>query len=380
MYSADETIRFVLPHELRRMWPSAVTPSTAELPSLAEIRTATDAAILQLLDRKRPQLQAVGLAEHEQVVRDCLLNERGKRMRAAFCYWGWRGAGGTGRAETVYGVAAALEIVHSAFLIQDDIIDRSELRRGRPTVHRHFAALHTALAWQGAAEPYGDSTALVVGDLCLAWGSELLAQSTPAAVRQQIQDVYDHMCQDTCLGEMLEVQVQADRLYEPDRCRAVTVHKTGRYVFSPALLAGAALADAPPAVCDAYREFGDALGEAYQFRDDLCVFGVPEMTGKSNMDDLRDGKPTVLFATALEAASPAQRDRLLALYGRPGLDEAGADEVRRLLHETEAPRRIEDKIRALGLRATRALDAAPITPAARSALEAFASYVLSRSR
>ena len=75
----------------------------------------------------------------------------GKRLRPAFCYWGWRGAGGADGPE-IYAAAAALELLHASALVHDDVMDASDTRRGQPSVHRRFAARHTAGGWRGSAE------------------------------------------------------------------------------------------------------------------------------------------------------------------------------------------------------------------------------------
>ena len=78
----------------------------------------------------------------------------GKRLRPAFAYWGYRGAGGTDSDEVVAAVSA-LELVQGSALIHDDVMDASDTRRGEPAVHRRFANLHTAHGWDGEAEAFG---------------------------------------------------------------------------------------------------------------------------------------------------------------------------------------------------------------------------------
>ncbi|MFJ8677610.1 polyprenyl synthetase family protein [Streptomyces sp. NPDC093589] len=351
------------------------------LPGLAAIRTSTNQSITQLLDREAPRLNALGLTEHQDALRSLLLSAGGKRMRALSCLWGWRGAGGTGSQGEVHTAAAALELNHSAFLIHDDIIDRSELRRGQPTLHRRFATHHAGRAWHGDSHVFGDAVALPLGDLCMAWAGELIGGCADGDRLRTVMTLYHRMCAEAGYGETLEAQIQADRDYQVDRCMAVATCKAARYMITPPLLIGAALAGGDEAVRLAYERFGTALGEAYQLRDDLLgVFGDPDITGKPNVDDLRDGKPTVLFATALRTASPAQRGTLLALYGRPDLDEDTADEIRDLLRHTHAATRVEEMIRARSREAARALESAPITGEAKAALQALAAHALFRAR
>ncbi|MDI5941468.1 polyprenyl synthetase family protein, partial [Micromonospora sp. DH15] len=97
----------------------------------------------------------------------------GKRLRPAFAYWGFRGAGG-GDADQVVTALAALEFVQASALIHDDLMDRSDTRRGEPAVHRRFAARHRGAGWGGDADGFGDAAAILLGDLCLVWSDELL--------------------------------------------------------------------------------------------------------------------------------------------------------------------------------------------------------------
>ena len=370
----------------QRISPSPVTggsgadAATGVDPRLSTIRSETDALIANVLDREQPHLRDLGLADHLDTLRPLLLSG-GKRMRAVFCHWGWRGAGGRGPGEDVVAAGAALEINHSAFLIHDDILDRSDTRRGQPALHRSLATHHARHAWHGEAASFGDATALTLGDLCFAWADELISQCTTADRQRAVVELYHRMYVDAVYGQVLELQIQADRDYQPERCLRVATYKAARYMLTPPLRIGAVLAGAGEDLHRAYAAFGTALGEAYQLRDDLLgVFGDPAVTGKPNLDDLREGKPTVLFATALQRATASQRQELLAAYGRQDIDPATADRLRVLLRDTGAPDVVEDMIHARSRQATEALAAAPLTSEARDVLEHLAARALFRTR
>ncbi|MGK5544267.1 polyprenyl synthetase family protein [Streptomyces sp. URMC 127] len=378
---AQESAHGRRPVELGLLDAGASATVAGDLPGLEIVRAATSRLVGSLVTGETERLDRLGLTEHSATLRSFLLGGRGKHMRALFCYWGWRGGEGKGPREAVEAVAAALELNHAAFLIHDDIIDRSDTRRGRPSVHHRFATQHAAHSWCGTSAAFGDGMALTLGDLCFDWARGLMAQHTPTGHLPVVMDIYHRMVTDACYGQLLEAQIQADRGYEVDRCRAVVMHKAARYMVAPSLSVGAALASADREVRNFYWEFGMALGEAYQLRDDLLgMFGDPEVTGKSNLDDHRDGKPTVLFATALAQASAAQRARLLALYGCRDLDSAGADELRALLQETGAAENIETAICSLSRQASRALEAAAVSTEVKSALGRLAAYALFRDR
>ncbi|MFJ9969630.1 polyprenyl synthetase family protein [Streptomyces sp. NPDC090621] len=343
-----------------------------------EVRSEIDRLLSDLVDREAESFRRLGLEELPHPVRQHL--QGGKRTRALFCYWGWRCAGGQRNAGPATAAGAAMEANHSAFLIHDDIVDRSALRRGRPALYRHFTGVHTENGWFGSANAYGDGAALLLGDIVFAWAGELIAQAATGDTAARVRAAYDRMQQDTGYGQLLEARIQADREFSVERCRTVVLYKAVRYMVTPSLLIGAALAEAPPELTGAYEVFGDALGEAYQMRDDLLgAFGNPLVTGKPNLDDLREGKPTVLFATALEHADLATRTLLLGLYGRPDLDEKDADAIRLILRESGAVEEVEASIASLRDRAERALHEAPLTDMARQRLISLADRAVFRT-
>ena len=142
---------------------------------------------------------------------------------------------------------------------------------------------------------------------------------------------------------------------------------------------GAALAGAEPELVAALTDFGDPLGDAFQLRDDvLGVFGDPAVTGKSVLDDLREGKPTVMMALARDAADRAQSARLRDLFGNPDLDADGAAELRAIIEATGAREQIERLILLRADAARTALDRLPLAEPAMAALAALADQAVHR--
>jgi geranylgeranyl diphosphate synthase type I len=157
--------------------------------------------------------------------------------------------------------------------------------------------------------------------------------------------------------------------------------KAARYTVTRPLQIGASLAGAGPETLNALLAFGDPLGDAFQLRDDvLGVFGDPSITGKPILDDLREGKPTVLIALARANADPIQADRLKNLFGRVDLDLAGAEDLRTIIAATGALDRVENMINVRAESAVAALHDAPITDEARAALATLAGSVVDRHR
>lgn len=309
----------------------------------------------------------------------------GKRLRPAFCYWGWRAAAGNGADDAVLTVAAALELFQAAALVHDDLIDDSDTRRGIPAVHRRFAARHRDAGWRGDPATFGTAAAVLVGDLLLGWSDELFFQAgLRDDVSRRARPIFERMRTEVGAGQYLDVLAQADTTAssaaQVQRARQVIIHKSARYSVQHPLALGANMAGAPTRTLDALEAYGAALGEAFQLRDDvLGVFGDPSQTGKPAGDDLREGKRTLLVAHALEHADGTQANAVTTLLGDPQLDQAGIDQLREVLVATGALARVESRISDLVDYARATLDGADVTHDGRSALAMLITLTTTRT-
>lgn len=346
--------------------------------SVTDLLERVEATLAALLTQRLAELP---VPELRQPLGDFVLTG-GKRVRARFCYWGWRGADEPGSEHAVVQVAAAVELFHAFGLIHDDILDGSALRRGRPSLHRQYARLHAEAGWRGDAAAFGLGVALLMGDTCLAWATELIEGSPlPPTRGRACRDIYRQMWAQVWRGALVELVAQARGSATVEQALDIARYKTAGYTVTAPLRLGATIAGAPTEVHEAYRGYGEALGEAFQLSDDLLgVFGDPARTGKSNLDDLRSGKPTALTAWALDHATLGDQATLRSLHGNPRLDEPGAEAIRTLLVRVGAAdavrTMIEDKLRS----AVAALRDAPINPTTRQALEDLAIAVTRRDR
>ncbi|MEU9874129.1 polyprenyl synthetase family protein [Actinomadura sp. NPDC048021] len=348
--------------------------------STTRIRKEVDEALLAFVDRRRPALRAISedLAPLLSAL-DALLGG-GKRLRPAFCYWGWRAAGGED-GPGIVAAAASLELLQASALIHDDVMDSSDTRRGQPSAHRRFEALHRAQAWPGDAEAFGGGAAILLGDLCLAWSGEMFETSgLDGASRSRGREVYDLMRTEVMCGQYLDMLEGARRQANVATALRVVEYKSAKYTIERPLHLGAALAGARPDVAAALTGYGLPLGIAFQLRDDvLGVFGDPAETGKPAGDDLREGKRTVLVALALERASASQAAALERRLGDPELDRPGVDELRAVIEETGGLAACEAMIERYLREAEQALETAPITDGAREALAELAVAATTRN-
>ncbi|GLF93362.1 polyprenyl synthetase family protein [Streptomyces yaizuensis] len=350
-------------------------------PDLTGLRQAVDRVLDDFLaDKARAAADAHMPPEAIGTLRAFVLGG-GKRLRPLFCCCGWYAGGGTGDTTAVVRVAAALELFHAFALVHDDLMDGSDTRRGRPTVHRALADHHRGDRDPAAAERLGAGAAVLVGDLAFVWSAELLhTTGLPAPVLTALLPVVDAMRTEVMYGQYLDLLATGDPTDDIETPLRIVRYKTATYTCQRPLHAGAVLAGASAPVLDACTAFALPLGEAFQLRDDLLgVFGDPGSTGKSRLDDLREGKHTVLLALALRSARPADRAELRRLVGDPALDESGADRIRALLTEGGARAGVEHMIRTRRARALRALDDAPFPPAATAALRDLADALTERS-
>ncbi len=360
--------------------PARRGTETADPAALRHVREQVGRALETFLEGQRPVVLGTagelrpGLAAIDELLAG------GKRLRAAFCYWGWRGAGG-GSEPGIFTAAAALELLHASALVHDDVMDGSDTRRGRPSLHRQFAARHSDAGWHGSAEAFGRGAAILMGDLLLCWTDELFQHSdlSAEALRRGAR-LLSRMRTEVMAGQYLDLVEQARTTGTVDAALRVARLKTARYTIERPLQLGAALATAEAeATASAYSRYGLPLGTAFQLRDDLLgVFGDPALTGKPAGDDLREGKRTVLVAIALTKAGPAEARLLTSRLGDPLLDPQQLEEVRSVINDVGALAECESLIERYTSEALAALDEAPVTGEAREALAELAVAATSR--
>lgn len=303
----------------------------------------------------------------------------GKRMRPAFCYWGWHGTAPPGQDDNAAIVAgAALELFHCFALIHDDIIDASTMRRGRPSMHEEFAHWHAEQGWQGDAAAFGRNAALLAGNLCATWAVALFEKCHGPP---QAMDLFTITRAEAIAGEFLDITAQA-RGSGPgavERALQVARLKTARYSIARPLQIGAALAGASADVLAGLEDFGDLLGEAFQLRDDvLGVFGDPARTGKSVLDDLRQAKPTVLLALTWRRSNRRDAKLLRSMVGRPELTDENAAAIREVMVSTGALEETEARIERSHRQALKVLNSLYIGELARENLRELANFAVSR--
>ncbi len=362
-------------------------------PAGAALRDAVGAALSAFLDAQDARLAAISPDLAPLAERARLFTRGGKRLRPAFCVWGFAATGGAPEhLDAVVRAASSLDLLHVSALVHDDVMDASDTRRGVPAAHRQFEADHAAAGRRGDAEAFGRAGAILLGDLLLMWSAEMVERSgvAPEALDRARRHL-DAVRTEVTAGQYLDVLAQSEDAHLVSRTPAgqgrlramidrVVTYKSASYTVRRPLDIGAALAGATQAQHDTLAAYGVPLGRAFQYRDDLLgVFGDADLTGKESGEDLREGKLTLLVAEAFAGSSEADAAALAGLFGRADLTAADVDAARTLIEASGARERVEAQIASEHDRAVAALAGADLTDTGVQALTRLADAAVTRA-
>ena len=319
-------------------------------------------ALRQLLVRRRQE--AVAIDTRLGALIDELgaaVAAGGKRIRPQLLAWGYR-AGARELDQGIVQAGVALELMHTFALIQDDVIDRSSTRRGRPASHVMLAA-----AAELEPERFGASAAILLADLALIWADRALACAgfAPERLGRGL-EVYDQLRTEVTLGQYLDVLAAHSRHVSEAEALTVNHYKTASYTVQRPIQLGLALAGAAPATIDQVPAYAIPAGIAFQLRDDvLGAFGDPVETGKPSGQDLLERKPTWLRARLLSRCPDAAT-------------ETEVERLRQLMVESGALADAEAQVRTLAAQALTAARLLPVSEALRDELVALTERLIWR--
>ena len=284
------------------------------------------------------------------------LLDSGKRLRPLFAYVGYLATGNTVNPEIVKALSS-LELIHVCALIHDDVMDGSDTRRGAPSIHKSFEAMHIKENLNGSSSKFGVASAILMGDLALVWSAQMLHNSGIKDYELiNVLPFYDEMRVELMAGQYLDVFEQSLATQSIDRSMKVARYKSGKYTIERPLHFGCSLGGASKDLLENFTNYGIPLGEAFQLRDDLLgVFGNPDETGKPSGDDLREGKRTALMAITMDRASDSQLKYLSRYFGDPNLSLEQISQIQEIIVDTGAQSHIELMIEQLAQRSLSAL-------------------------
>lgn len=302
----------------------------------------------------------------------------GKRFRPRMVFAAYQSLGGEDFEAAAY-VGAAFELLHTALIVHDDVIDHDFVRRGVANISGVYREL-AASKGNGpvVSEHSGIAAAVIAGDLALFNSYRLIDKSGVADhVRSRLLEVMDEALFASAAGELIDVDFSIDpEMPKVDDILTMERLKTAVYSFECPLQAGAILAGASEEVVATLGEFGREIGIAYQLVDDLLgVFGQEAETGKTTLGDLREGKRTVMISYATSTREWASISKLI---GKPDLTEDEAAAVRTVLTDCGAKGFAEGLARYYGNRALARLAEPHIPAALRLELHPVADDVLGR--
>ncbi len=357
-----------------------------------EFVASLNATLRSYLAQQRERVEGIAAEALELIENISALSQGGKRLRPLFAWYGWQIAGGDPASTQIRDLGISLELFQAAALIHDDILDRSDTRRGQPSAHRRFEQLHSSRRWDHDAEHFGVSGAILAGDLSLALCEEVFANMVlriaqqDSAAAASARAVFDDMRFEVMTGQYLDVREEsAGRFHSPelalDRAMTILRYKSAKYSVERPLMLGAAAAGASAALLTELSEFSLPLGEAFQLRDDqLGVFGDPAVTGKPAGDDLREGKRTALIAYARAGADEDQVALMEQLLGNAEMSDQQVMAFQEAIQQSGAAAQIEELISQKADAAYRGIAALACDEGVRTGLLTLAQATINRQK
>ena len=341
-----------------------------------------------IVDRKLAVYFAKKIAEARKIdplavqaaknIRDLTL-AGGKRVRAAFMYWGYKAAGGRDD-DKIIEASMSIELTNIFLLIHDDIIDRDDFRHGVPTIHKRYEKLARQFYKQTDPVHFGDSMALVVGDMAAAAGNEIIFNSkfSPERILKAL-DKLQNIVSVTVGGELMDVVLEARRKATEKEILKVHENKTAKYTVEGPLHLGALLAGADQKILSILSAYAIPVGIGFQIQDDILgVFGNEKKLGKPVGSDLRKGVQTLLVTKAIENGNRQQRSWIRSKMGNP---EAGAQDLeifKKIVTDTGSLEYSRGLSRKLLEQGKKAIEKSSLPKDAKDFMTGMADYLMNR--
>lgn len=252
----------------------------------------------------------------------------GKRLRSTLMYYGYLAAGGQER-EKMIKAALSVELIHIFLLIHDDIIDRDELRHGVETAHVHYGKVGKKLFPQFEGDHFGNSIALIMGDMLHALGNQVLFESEfDASLIVKTLSKLQSIVTLTVIGQTKDVYIEYAKEATEEEIMRMYEYKTARYTVEGPLHLGAILGGGSDELLAGLSRYAIPLGIAFQIQDDILgIFGTEEKLGKPIGSDIQEGKWTILVSYAMNHLESSEKQEFARLL-RKGADLTDDDTVR----------------------------------------------------
>lgn len=304
----------------------------------------------------------------------------GKRFRPYLAVLAYEALGGENYHQ-ILPLAAALELLHAAMLMHDDIIDRDYVRHNElnvaGTYQQHYSLL---LQDEKEVRHFAHSAAILSGDLLISDAYQLIIRSqVEPTQRLRAAELLGEAIYNVSAGELLDTEAS---LYPPDYADSLKIAelKTALYSCSIPLALGGMLAGATEPVQQALRQIGSGLGIAFQLADDLLgVFGSEKVTGKTVIGDLREGKRTYLLQRTMRLSSATEQAELAGIIGNADCTLDMAERARFIMTNCGAKAEMEQLMRQYVDQANSLVQGLPISDLAQTRLSDFIGQAVWRS-
>lgn len=259
----------------------------------------------------------------------------GKRYRAALMYFTYLYTGGKSK-KAILNASMFMEFLQAYALIHDDIIDQSELRRGKPTLHKIYEKIHEYQYEKQDPVHFGEAMGINLGDICAHIGFNILTDSKfPIKNKLEAIKVAHELSQILYQGQLLDIVSEVEPAVTIEEVNNIQKYKTAVYSFKLPMYLGAVLAGHHPSKLNALDKYSINCGIAYQIQDDILgLFGEEEVTGKSSTSDVREGKQTLLIIKALEKSTEEETALIERSLGNSNLKMSTFNKIRQIVKDT----------------------------------------------
>lgn len=305
----------------------------------------------------------------------------GKRLRPILMYYGYVASGGK-KKDAIIRAAISVELIHIFLLIHDDIIDRDEFRHGVKTVHRHYDALGKKLFRQREDNHFGNSIAIILGDMMHALGNQVLFESAfePALILKALSKLQSIVAL-TVIGQTKDVYIEYAKQATEEEILRMYEYKTARYTIEGPLHLGVILGQGSDILQEGLSGYAIPIGIAFQIQDDILgIFGSEEKLGKPVGSDIAEGKWTILVAYAMQTLRDKEKKELQALLQKGArLTSKDIDRFRILIKESGSLERTQSLVQSYISEGRKAvLELKDIDSEAKEFLIAVADFMIER--
>lgn len=261
----------------------------------------------------------------------------GKRLRAAFMYYGYLAAGGKER-QKILKTAVSIELIHMFLLIHDDIMDKDDRRHGIDTVNSRYQKLGKRLFPKKDYSHFGCSMAIIIGDMIGAMGNQVIFNSNfDARLVFEALTKLQEIVSMTVIGQSKDFYMEFSGKASEKEILKMYEYKTAKYSIEGPLHLGAVLGGADGKILEGLTAYAIPIGIAFQIQDDILgIFGSEKKIGKPLGSDIREGKQTILVAKALAMANQEQLKQIKKILGKENITSNEVADFQNIIKETGA--------------------------------------------